>query len=58
VGLEALIGAEAEVVSPCWPVGQVMVAGERWRARCEAGAEVGDTVRVREIDELTLVVER
>jgi membrane protein implicated in regulation of membrane protease activity len=57
VGLEALIGAEAEVVSPCWPLGRVKVAGELWLARCEAGADVGDTVRVRAVNELTLVVE-
>ena len=57
VGFEPLIGAKAEVVTACWPLGQVKVAGEIWRARCQAGAEVGDMVRVREIDELTLVVE-
>jgi membrane protein implicated in regulation of membrane protease activity len=39
------------------PQGQVRVAGELWRAFCEAGAGVGDEVVVREVDGLTLVVE-
>lgn len=58
VGAEALLGAEARVVSQCRPFGQVKVAGELWRARCDAGADIGDTVRVQEIEGLTLVVER
>jgi membrane protein implicated in regulation of membrane protease activity len=57
VGAEALIGASAEVVTPCRPLGTVRVAGELWRARCEAGADRGASVRVRGLDGLTLVVE-
>ena len=45
-GAETLIGARAEVVSPCRPTGQVRLVGELWQARCEAGAEPGETVRV------------
>jgi len=58
VGPEALIGAEARVVSACRPEGKVRVEGELWRARCEAGADLGETVRVRALDGLTLVVGR
>jgi membrane-bound serine protease (ClpP class) len=57
VGAEALIGATAEVVTACRPVGNVRVVGELWRARCEAGADPGDTVRIRGLEGLTLVVE-
>jgi membrane protein implicated in regulation of membrane protease activity len=57
VGAEALIGATAEVVAPCRPIGTVRVSGELWRARCEAGADRGAAVRVLALDGLTLVVE-
>ena len=56
-GAETLIGARAEVVTACRPVGQVRLARELWRARAEAGAEVGETVRVVGRDGLTLLVE-
>jgi membrane protein implicated in regulation of membrane protease activity len=55
-GAEAMIGEEAEVVTRCRPDGQVRIQGELWRARCEAGADVGETVRVERLDGLTLVV--
>jgi membrane-bound serine protease (ClpP class) len=57
VGVEALVGQRAVVATDCMPEGQVRVAGELWRARCEAGVGVGDEVVVREVDGLTLVVE-
>jgi len=57
VGVEALIGATAQVVTACRPLGNVRVAGELWRARCEAGADPGDVVRIRALEGLTLVVE-
>ena len=56
-GAETLIGARAAVVADCRPLGQVRVAGELWRARCERGARVGETVRVVARDGLTLLVE-
>jgi membrane-bound serine protease (ClpP class) len=56
-GAEALIGARAQVVSPCRPLGRVRVVGELWRARCEAGAEPGATVRIVGREGLTLLVE-
>jgi membrane protein implicated in regulation of membrane protease activity len=57
MGPETLVGATAEVVAPCRPMGQVRLEGELWRARCEAGADTGDTVLVRGLDGLTLLVE-
>ncbi|HEX7256200.1 MAG TPA: NfeD family protein [Gaiellaceae bacterium] len=58
-GAEALPGSRGVVVSPCRPVGNIRVAGELWRARCEEGADVGDSVVVERLDpELTLVVRK
>jgi membrane-bound serine protease (ClpP class) len=57
VGAEALLGAVAEVVTACRPVGSVRVQGELWRARCERGADAGERVRIRALDGLTLVVD-
>lgn len=56
-GAETLIGARAVVASSCRPAGQVRVLGELWRARCEAGAEPGETVRIVGREGLTLLVE-
>jgi membrane-bound serine protease (ClpP class) len=56
-GAETLIGSRAEVVSPCRPRGQVRVEGELWRARCDQGADAGDTVRVVGREGLTLLVD-
>jgi membrane-bound serine protease (ClpP class) len=55
-GAEAMIGAEAEVVAPCHPLGQVRVRGELWQARCDEGADAGELVSIERIDALTLVV--
>ena len=57
VGPETLIGASAETVTACRPVGQVRVRGELWQARCEAGADAGARVRVIARENLTLLVE-
>ena len=58
-GAEALPGSTAVVVEACRPLGQVRLAGELWRARCEEGAEVGETVVVEALGpDLTLVVRR
>jgi membrane-bound serine protease (ClpP class) len=57
VGSETLIGQAALVITACFPTGQVKVGGETWIARCEAGASVGQRVRVRAVDGLTLTVE-
>lgn len=58
MGPETLIGATAEVVAACRPRGQVRLQGELWQARCAEGADVGERVRVRALDGLTLLVER
>ncbi len=56
VGAETLIGKRASVVVACRPLGQVAVAGERWEARCDAGADVGEIVTVVGREELLLIV--
>ena len=55
-GAEAMIGQVARVVVPCHPSGQVRVSGELWAARCEEGAETGESVRIERLEGLTLVV--
>jgi membrane protein implicated in regulation of membrane protease activity len=57
-GAEALVGAAGRVVERCDPVGKVAVNGEIWNARCEGGADYDDSVRVRGLQGLTLLVER
>jgi membrane-bound serine protease (ClpP class) len=57
VGLDRLIGASAEVVTALAPTGQVRLDGEIWRAHAEAGVQVGETVRIRSVQGLTLEVE-
>jgi membrane-bound serine protease (ClpP class) len=57
VGAETLIGAEGVVTETCRPLGQVRLAGELWQARCEAGADPGERVRVVGRTDLTLLVE-
>jgi membrane protein implicated in regulation of membrane protease activity len=58
VGAQTLIDRDAVVIAPCRPRGQVRVDGEIWEARCDAGATVGESVRVTGRDGLTLLVER
>jgi membrane-bound serine protease (ClpP class) len=55
-GSEAMIGERAEVVESCRPTGTVQLRGELWEARCDGGAETGETVQVEAVDGLTLVV--
>jgi membrane-bound serine protease (ClpP class) len=57
-GAEAMIGQAARVVEACRPDGIVQLRGELWVARCEEGADPGETVRVLSLDGLTLVVAR
>jgi membrane-bound serine protease (ClpP class) len=58
VGVETLVGASGRVVDPCRPLGTVRVAGEVWQARCEAGADRDQAVRVLGREGLILVVDR
>jgi membrane protein implicated in regulation of membrane protease activity len=58
-GAEALPGSRGIVVEACRPVGQIRLAGELWRARCEEGADPGETVVVESLEpDLTLIVRR
>jgi membrane-bound serine protease (ClpP class) len=57
VGAQTMIGAQATVVTPCRPDGQVRVGGEIWEARCEMGADSGQTVRIVGRRDLSLLVE-
>ena len=58
VGREAMIGLPVTVISPCRPEGRVQLLGERWKARCNAGAAVGDTVFIEAVEQITLVVSK
>ena len=57
-GPETMIGEVATVVTICDPIGEVRLHGELWRARSDPNADVGQRVRVRAREGLTLVVER
>ena len=57
-GAAAMIGEQAQVVEPCHPLGMVELNGELWQARCDEGADPGETVAVKAIEKLTLIVER
>lgn len=56
-GMEALIGASAQVIEACHPRGRVRFRGEIWHAECDQGAEVGDRVTVTGVRGLTLTVQ-
>ena len=55
--MQTLVGRTATVTQACRPRGQVRVGGELWEARCDAGADPGDSVSVIAVERLTLVVE-
>jgi membrane protein implicated in regulation of membrane protease activity len=57
VGVESLVGKSGVTVSDLWPEGQVKVAGEIWKARCDGGCDAGTAVVVRGVDGLLLEVE-
>lgn len=56
-GVEADVGATAEVVEPCRPDGRVRYRGELWRAHSTSGADAGETVRIARVRHLVLDVE-
>lgn len=56
IGAESLVGATASVTAACRPDGQVRVRGQLWSATCAEGAEVGEDVRVREVEGNRLMV--
>jgi membrane-bound serine protease (ClpP class) len=57
-GVEAHVGERAEVTRALDPEGQVKFRGEIWKARSDEPIPAGETVRIMEVDSLTLVVER
>jgi membrane protein implicated in regulation of membrane protease activity len=56
VGPETMIGRRVDVVAACRPDGKVRLSSERWNASCREGADIGDTVVVERVDQLTLIV--
>ena len=56
-GREEMLGILAEAVEPFQTEGQVHVHGELWTARTSQPVEKGESVRVRALDGLTLIVE-
>ena len=59
VGAEALVGEVAVVTERCDPLGHVKIKGELWRAKAASAQaiEVGATVRILAVEDLTLVVD-
>jgi|SRR5919201_4355533 membrane protein implicated in regulation of membrane protease activity len=57
-GAEAMIGGHAKVVADCRPEGRVSFEGALWNARCEGGADAGDSVVVSGREGLLLIVDR
>lgn len=56
-GRAGMIGATARVLDWSGGAGFVWVEGERWRATGAANLAAGQTVRVRDVEGLTLIVE-
>ncbi|HEY6447404.1 MAG TPA: nodulation protein NfeD [Acidobacteriaceae bacterium] len=57
IGPEALVGAVGVVQRAIAPQGQILVHGELWLATAPAPVPAGETVRVRAVEGLTLLVE-
>jgi membrane protein implicated in regulation of membrane protease activity len=58
-GAEALPGSTGTVVETCRPLGLIRVDGELWRARCDEGADPGETLVVESLGpDLTLIVRK
>jgi membrane-bound serine protease (ClpP class) len=55
-GREGLVGEVGVVRSPLTPRGQIFLRGELWNAESEIPVEAGESVRVTQIDGLTLRV--
>ena len=58
VGVDALIGLTAIAQQPLSPSGQVLVHGELWQAESPTPVAPGETVKVRAVRNLTLLVDR
>ncbi len=57
-GVDALIGLTAVAQQPLSPSGQVLVHGELWRAESSIPVAPGESVQVRAVRNLTLLVDR
>jgi len=57
VGVDSLVGKSGVAVGELWPVGQVKVNGEIWKARCDGGCDAGTAIVVRRVEGLMLEVE-
>lgn len=57
IGPEALVGAVGVAQQPIAPQGQVLVHGELWQAESPVPIAAGETVQVRAVRGLTLLVE-
>jgi membrane-bound serine protease (ClpP class) len=57
-GPEALVGATGVAQQEIAPEGQILVHGELWLAQSDAPIAPGETVRVRGVRGLRLLVER
>lgn len=58
-GVEAMVGARAEALTPLAPTGKVFVAGEIWNARLAPEADhiaKGEWVRILRVDGMQLIV--
>jgi membrane-bound serine protease (ClpP class) len=58
MGVDALIGLTAIAQQPLTPSGQVMVHGELWQAESPQPVAPGESVKVRGVRNLTLLVDR
>jgi membrane-bound serine protease (ClpP class) len=59
IGVESMLGETAEVIGPLNPAGKVRIQGEIWNAISVSGnISMGERVRVKEIKNLTLYVEK
>ena len=57
-GAEGMLGETGRAVSALAPSGQIFVHGETWEARSAAPIAAGETVRVRGVEGLVLLVEK
>lgn len=57
-GPEAMIGRPVTVVSACRPAGRVRFGFESWSARCREGADVGESLVIDSVENVTLIVKK
>ena len=56
IGMSTMVGRVAVVAVACRPEGQVRIDGELWSARCDAGCDPGERVRITGWEGLMLTV--